>query len=319
MREETIRTGVVEAEVGNYPPCEGARDAWAPADRRVRLLEPAAADTVLLPHGREAPLYLVHAAHGGTFMEIPAGWIAMLVPVAGTVSAGGDHLRWELEPGQCLIWDRPLRVSGHRQRGRWFCLAGPAESWIRAGCDPAVMADILADEMDCPERQVSSLESLHLALCRDGDGDGEAVARVREAMGMLHDRQQDLRALIPRCPGRSQRRKRWSMQRLLRIRHAILAGGQGGRTSMGLLSSQVSYSRGHLARVYHAVFNETPIECAIRIRLHRARRLVEETGLAFCDIAESTGFDSQSSFSRAFKQRYGLTPTDARSRAARSP
>lgn len=319
MREETIRTEVVETEAGGYLPGEGVRDAWTRPDPAMRLLEPAAADAVLLPPGRQTPLYLVHAANSGTFMELPAGWLVLLVPVSGTISACGDHLRWELEPGQCLVWDRPLRVLGHRQRSRWFCLGGPAESWIRAGCDPAVIAEILADEMDCPERQVSSLESLRRALSRDGDGEGEASVRVREVMGTLHDRQQDLRALITRCPGRSQRRKRWSMQRLLRIRHAILAGGQGGRTSMGLLSSQVSYSRGHLARVYHAVFNETPIECAIRIRLHRARRLVEETGLAFCDIAESTGFDSQSSFSRAFKNRYGLTPTDARSRAPRAP
>lgn len=51
------------------------------------------------------------------------------------------------------------------------------------------------------------------------------------------------------------------------------------------------------------------------MRLQRALWLVEQTGLAFCDIAEYTGFDSQSSFSRAFKGRHGVTPTQARARS----
>ena len=275
-------------------------------------------DIVLPRAGVDSALHLIHAARPGAFVELPAGWWSVLVPLEGTVSAASDRLRWDIEAGRCLLWDRPLRVMGQRADGRWLCLGGPAEAWMRGGCEPRVMADWLADEMACPPALAAQLEALRtmLATVRDNGGNGRSmvVRSVFAVADSLHAQQRGLRALIERCPGRSHRRKRWSMQRLLRIRHAIVTGHQGERLSMDRLSSQISYSRGHLARIYHSVFSETPSEFAIRMRLQRALVLVEQTGLAFCDIAEYTGFDSQSSFSRAFKGRHGVTPTQARAR-----
>ena len=294
------------------------------------VLMDAEGSDIVLPRAGECALYLIHASRPGAFLELPPGWWSMLVPLSGSVGATGDRLRWDIEAGRCLLWDRPLRVMGARTHGRWLCLCGPVEAWLRVGCEPQVMADLLADEMACPPDLVARLEALRamLGAARESTGSGErgetrgngrngnaTVARsVFGVAGSVHAQQQGLRALIERCPGRSHRRKRWSMQRLLRIRHAIISGHHGERMSMDRLSSQVSYSRGHLARVYHSVFSETPSECALRMRLQRALHLVEQTGLAFCDIAEYTGFDSQSSFSRAFKGRHGMTPTQARLR-----
>ncbi|WP_141453599.1 AraC family transcriptional regulator [Pseudoxanthomonas sp. z9] len=330
MRDDTVSTGRQDWEAGTLPAREddGGREFSGQAGEIV-LVDAEGAD-ILLPRtgAGNGVLYLIRAGRPGAFVELPAGWWSVLVPLGGTVNAVGERLRWDIEAGRCLLWDRPLRMMGGRSEGNWLCLCGSMEAWIRAGCEPRVMADLLADEMACPPDLVTRLEALRAMLAvleptRDaareqGMGHGRKAAIVSSVFGVaksIHAQQQGLRALIDRCPGRSHRRKRWSMQRLLRIRHAIVSGHHDGRMSLERLSRQVSYSRGHLARVYHSVFSETPSECAIRMRLQRALWLVEQTGLAFCDIAEYTGFDSQSSFSRAFKSRHGVTPTQARARS----
>ncbi|MBB3277529.1 MULTISPECIES: AraC family transcriptional regulator [unclassified Pseudoxanthomonas] len=330
MRDDTVSAGKQDWETGVLPLREDDGEREFPGHACGVVLMDAEGADILLPRAGigNSTLYLIHAARPGAFVELPAGWWSVLVPLAGTVSAAGERLRWDIDAGRCLLWDRPLRMMGGRSDGRWLCLCGPMEAWIRGGCESRVMADLLADEMACPPDLVTRLVALRAMLAapehtRDvaqgpGMGHRGKAAIVRSVFGVaesMHAQQQGLRALIDRCPGRSHRRKRWSMQRLLRIRHAIVSGHHDGRMSLDRLSRQVSYSRGHLARVYHSVFSETPSECAIRMRLQRALWLVEQTGLAFCDIAEYTGFDSQSSFSRAFKGRHGVTPTQARARS----
>lgn len=316
MRDDIGFAETLEMEAGVPPAREPAWRETSCAPPEIVLLESDEASVGLHRAGPESPLVLIQASRTGSFVELPAGWWSLLVSVSGTVCAAtSERLRWDIEPGRCLLWDRPLRVIGHRPDSRWFCLAGPVEAWVRAGGDARMMTELLADEMACPVDLPAHLETLRSLSSRVPDRAGSVFRSVLGIAGGLHARQSALRALTERCPGRTQRRKRWSMQRLLRIRHAILAGHQGEqRLSMEHLSRQVSYSRGHLARVYQSVFNETPSECAIRLRLQRALQMVEATPLAFCDIADRTGFDSQSSFSRAFKSRYGVTPTEARAR-----
>ena len=45
-----------------------------------------------------------------------------------------------------------------------------------------------------------------------------------------------------------------------------------------------------------------------RARMHRATRLLQEKGNSLADIALATGYESDSSFSKAFSRLYGKTP-----------
>jgi transcriptional regulator GlxA family with amidase domain len=64
--------------------------------------------------------------------------------------------------------------------------------------------------------------------------------------------------------------------------------------------------------MYRDVFDETPSEYAARLRLERAWSMVRDTRLPICEITEALGFESQSSFCRAFKNAYGATTGDVR-------
>jgi AraC-like DNA-binding protein len=53
-----------------------------------------------------------------------------------------------------------------------------------------------------------------------------------------------------------------------------------------------------------------PIEYLIFLRIAAAKRLIRQSGMNFTQIAEETGFGSLHYFSRVFKERTGMTPTD---------
>jgi AraC family carnitine catabolism transcriptional activator len=61
--------------------------------------------------------------------------------------------------------------------------------------------------------------------------------------------------------------------------------------------------------LFRQYVQKSPVEYYRDIRLDRARGLVTQTELKFSEIAEASGFNGQAHFSRAYRNRFGLTPT----------
>src|SRR5262245_35076536 len=84
--------------------------------------------------------------------------------------------------------------------------------------------------------------------------------------------------------------------------------------SLDVLAAHAGLSRFHLHRVFSAAVGETPKQFAFRLRLGRAAVLLLTTGESVLDVALSCGFQSHEVFSRAFRRRFGMTPSVYRSR-----
>jgi AraC family transcriptional regulator len=67
-------------------------------------------------------------------------------------------------------------------------------------------------------------------------------------------------------------------------------------------------SPNHFLRLFKIVFHQTPHQYLINIRLAHAQRLLIETEEPVTDICFAVGFESLSSFSWLFKQRFGCSP-----------
>jgi len=76
-------------------------------------------------------------------------------------------------------------------------------------------------------------------------------------------------------------------------------------------------SPAHFARSFKARTGQSPHRFVSRKRLELAERLLRDPSLPMSDVALSTGFSSQSNFSRAFREVMGLTPGDYRARQIR--
>jgi AraC-like DNA-binding protein len=65
-------------------------------------------------------------------------------------------------------------------------------------------------------------------------------------------------------------------------------------------------------RDFHRIFNTTPGKWLMEKRLNHARHLLTNLGKTVSEAAFESGFENNSHFSRAFRQRFGVTPISTR-------
>ncbi len=99
--------------------------------------------------------------------------------------------------------------------------------------------------------------------------------------------------------------QRHRMNRVMNFARAQLAT----KLDLDRLASVACLSKYHFTRVFDAHFNETPMEFLNRVRLeHAARQLAFTADRKIIDIALDSGFASSQSFSRSFRDQFGVSP-----------
>jgi AraC-like DNA-binding protein len=86
--------------------------------------------------------------------------------------------------------------------------------------------------------------------------------------------------------------------------------------SVDKLAERAGMSRSPFSSRFTEVVGEPPHAYVARVRMHRASRLLRESDRTLADVAARVGYDSESSFSRVFRKRFGASPGAFR-RAAR--
>ncbi|GBF76919.1 hypothetical protein PA598K_05433 [Paenibacillus sp. 598K] len=84
------------------------------------------------------------------------------------------------------------------------------------------------------------------------------------------------------------------------------------------LAAAMQLSPGHLSNRFKQILNRGPIDCLIRLRMEKARKLLEETMLPLRSIASSVGYQDVYYFSKAFKKQFGCSPSAYRRQRVRN-
>lgn len=82
--------------------------------------------------------------------------------------------------------------------------------------------------------------------------------------------------------------------------------------SIAELAGKVATTTRTLEKVFARHENTTPGRYYLKLRLANAYRMIEETALPLNMIAQATGFNSQSYFTKCFRGGYGVTPGELR-------
>ncbi len=80
------------------------------------------------------------------------------------------------------------------------------------------------------------------------------------------------------------------------------------------LADQLGVSVRHLERQFNEVFSDTPARFYKRLRVKRAKAMLEETMMSIVDISVATGFGSTQTLAKSMKDEFGLTPKKIRDR-----
>lgn len=95
-----------------------------------------------------------------------------------------------------------------------------------------------------------------------------------------------------------------------RLRRGI--GAAEASHSVGAMARAACFSRRQFHRLMVQALGETPGTHQRRLRLDRGAWLLLTTRTTILDIALETGFESHETFTRAFRRRFGVTPSSFR-------
>lgn len=78
------------------------------------------------------------------------------------------------------------------------------------------------------------------------------------------------------------------------------------------LAAVAGFSIPHFHRVFTAQVGESAASYVRRLRLERAARKLRMGAVDITEVALAAGYDSHAAFSKAFKQQFGLSPSEFR-------
>ena len=81
---------------------------------------------------------------------------------------------------------------------------------------------------------------------------------------------------------------------------------------------EIALQTGLSASYYSALFQNrtghSPIDYFIQLKIQRACRMLDNSGLLIADVSREIGFDDQFYFSRVFRKVMGMSPVEYRKR-----
>ena len=108
------------------------------------------------------------------------------------------------------------------------------------------------------------------------------------------------------CP---QWRSQAEQVQLIREIHDYLTEHMDQRITIEELTHRYPINPTTLKEVFKSVYGTSIAAHLKEHRLEKAAQLLRETDLTMAEIARQVGYESQSKFTAAFKEQYGLLPT----------
>jgi len=85
------------------------------------------------------------------------------------------------------------------------------------------------------------------------------------------------------------------------------------------LAELMGASRSGFAERFTNVVGETPARYVAQVRMHQARQWLSRDRLRIAVVAQRLGYESEASFSRAFKRVIGSAPSEIRAAGEAQP
>lgn len=80
----------------------------------------------------------------------------------------------------------------------------------------------------------------------------------------------------------------------------------------GVLAEVAGFSVPHFHRVFTAQVGESAVSYVRRLRMERAGRKLRMGAVDITEVARAAGYETHAAFSKAFKQQFGLSPSEFR-------
>lgn len=202
---------------------------------------------------------------------------------------------------------------------RFLCIEIDRDKYLeKIKCDveylPSQLEEIFMD-VDCSKRFLfhhNYLHSIHETSMDIFVNDFEGVVRrTYIEAAALEIVSQQIFDFINENEGKSNAVKQVEVEQLKKARDILRKQLKAG-ISIKELSKMVGLNQNKLKLGFKQVFGRTINSTLIRMRLEKAKLLIVANDLSIHEIAEEVGYQNKSFFTRKFKERYGMLPSEFR-------
>lgn len=256
-----------------------------------------------------SPLFVVYG-EGSCTLELTGEAACIFVPLRGAMHVYTAHLARPVHTKEVMVTEFGTSIKAVAHDGcQWLALLGSRNAWGTLLPDITGRGSRLLPDVHAASHQLLS-KTIALARSTSPRDLEAAVYTLMHEIGAL---QAKLLAAFARCPGRSHAKKHQVFLRLQRIRNHISAYCDR-ELDNDTLARMTNYSEGYFMRTFRAVYLETPHSYLVNQRLKRAEQLLRLGRLSITEVAQACGFENRSAFSRLFRQHFGATALEVKSR-----
>lgn len=194
-----------------------------------------------------------------------------------------------------------------------------SQTRILVNISPALIEEIVAfasaDILSCFEQTVLPLSRYDIGILNDcfeqllsARVDSplyEETVKIITAHLLLHLSNIRL-ANVPTCGPMIDSKIKNNMSRLLQY----MQQNYSSDITLSSLSSLIHVSEEYLVRCFKMQFDMTPMKYLGGLRIANAKRLLESNTMSVSNVAAACGYNSNTSFTRAFKQQTGMSPKE---------
>ena len=161
-------------------------------------------------------------------------------------------------------------------------------------------------KLTAPQQAVSVLQQM---LQEQERSDGYSSDMIIALLGQL------LLILLREADAPSQDRPNTSNNlhsenRIIRRTQQYISTHLRDKLSVPLVAKMVDVSPSYLTALFHKHLQISPAEYIRRLKLQESKQMIREHSMTFTEIAEALQYSTVHHFSRQFKEKFGITPTE---------
>ncbi|MFC5569645.1 helix-turn-helix transcriptional regulator [Lysobacter yangpyeongensis] len=247
-------------------------------------------------------------------VRAPAPMLSFWLQVRGTAQVNAAEGAFTLRPGEWIALERGSMPEVQADEHGLTLGVMLTADVMHGALDPTDRGLLVGRGCVSPhDRRIA------LRLWRQGAsvpqdaGAGATMRALKPLLKHWQAAQDSLAEMIERCPGRSFHRKTRIFSRVQKAR-LCLEGNPQRMLRIEDLMELTRFSSWWLSKTFHAVYQETLQKASMRLRMQRARQLLQDSQLSITELAEACGFHDPCSFARQFKAWHGETASSWRAR-----
>ncbi len=207
-----------------------------------------------------------------------------------------------------LLKQGDIAIFGPNQWHMHYADIGVAPRYVTITFDleGVDISPLLNRKIAAPQNVVTLLQQMLREQDRMDPYAGDMILSMLSMLLMLLLRQED----APRNGKLQASNAVHSENEIIRRAQQYVSAHIREKLSVPLVAKQVDVSPSYLTALFHKNLQISPGEYIRRVKLQESKQMIRENNLNFTEIAAELQYSTVHHFSRQFKEKFGITPTE---------